>query len=59
MKDDYRRAQLQALYPGLTPAQMDAVLADEALFRKWGETVSLALKDSPEPPFVVLPLEPA
>ncbi|HEX7927394.1 MAG TPA: hypothetical protein VF678_07375 [bacterium] len=49
-----RRAELQAAYPALTPAQVDAVLADEATFRKMGEAVSAALKDNGELPFVPL-----
>lgn len=58
MSDDTRttarRAQLQAEYPALTPAEVDAVLADEAMFRKMGEAVSAVLKDNGELPFVPL-----
>jgi hypothetical protein len=50
-----RRAQLQAEYGDrLTPAQIDAVLADEALFRQMGGVVSAALQDNGELPFVPL-----
>jgi hypothetical protein len=50
-----RHAALQAGYGGrLTPEQIDAVLADEALFRKFGAAVNARLSDNGELPFVPL-----
>jgi hypothetical protein len=50
-----RRAELQAEYSDrLTPQQIDAVLADEALFRKFGAAVGAMLSDNGEIPFVPL-----
>lgn len=52
-----RRAQLQALYPALTPAQVEVVLADEALFRTMGEAVNAIPCGNGELPFAALPPE--
>jgi hypothetical protein len=50
-----RRAALQAEYGDrLTPEQIDAVLADEALFRKYGAAVNALRSDNGELPFVPL-----
>jgi hypothetical protein len=50
-----RRAVLMAEYGSqFTPAQIDAVLADEALFRKYGAAVNAMLSDNGEVPFVPL-----
>jgi hypothetical protein len=50
-----RRAALQAEYGDrLTPQQIDAVLDDEALFRKMAARVNGALLDNGDAPFVPL-----
>lgn len=47
-----RRAALQAQYGArLTPAQIDAVLADEALFHGYGEALERRLSENGELPF--------
>ena len=47
-----RRADLLAQYgERLTPEQIDAILADEALFRGYGAVVSAKLQENGEAPF--------